>query len=163
MGALSINYWKATGVTEGNDASCAIQVLHRASGTEWILPGDITKAQEPRYLENLSERDFLVRITTRVVVAPHHGSKTSSSLLWVEALRPDIVIYSAGYRHRYGHPHRDVTARYRQVGTHQLNTACSGLLNMTIEANKLIVNEVWQTSPFWISGEGLTRSECQIR
>ena len=162
LGSLSVNYWKAPGVTSGNDASCVVGVVHGVSGIEWILPGDLTKKREHLFLDDLAKRAPQVLPNTRVVIAPHHGSKTSSSAPWVDALRPDIVIYSAGYRHRYGHPHRDVTARYRQVGTRQLNTACSGLLDMTIDGNGLVVREMRQASPFWISGKGLARSECQI-
>jgi competence protein ComEC len=159
LSRLSIHYWQAPDATEGNGASCVIQVQHPASGTEWILPGDITRKQEKLYL---AHQHLSVSPATRVIIAPHHGSNTSSSASWVKALMPDMVIYSAGYRHRFGHPHPDVTARYRQVGARQLNTACSGQLAMSVKDGRLTIAEMRQTSPFWIKGKGLARDECQV-
>lgn len=63
-----------------------------------------------------------------LLVAPHHGSNTSSGRAFVEAVAPAHVVYSAGYRHHFGHPHPAVVARYRTVGARQWNTAERGAL-----------------------------------
>ncbi|WP_083329137.1 DNA internalization-related competence protein ComEC/Rec2 [Marinobacter salinus] len=162
LGELTVSYWQAPGAVEGNDASCVVTIWHRPSGTEWILAGDITKKVEAAHLEAFAGSDRPDAIRMRVLLAPHHGSKTSSSADWINALKPDAVIYSAGYQHRYGHPHPDIVARYRKAGVRQFNTACSGLLSMDIEANRLKMKEMRDRSPFWIGGEGLARDECGI-
>ncbi len=162
LGDLTIDYWQGQGVSEGNDASCVIRIYHSESGTEWILPGDITDRLETQYLAYLSASGTLRHSGSRVVLAPHHGSKTSSSGAWVQELDPDWVIYTAGYRHRYGHPHPMVTARYRRSGAASLNTACSGSVMMTIADNRLALKEMRDETPFWISGPGLTRDQCKI-
>jgi competence protein ComEC len=51
-----------------------------------------------------------------IFMAPHHGSKTSSSIELLKALEPDIAFAQNGYRNRYGHPHPTVTARYKSLG-----------------------------------------------
>ncbi|TYC62981.1 DNA internalization-related competence protein ComEC/Rec2 [Marinobacter sp. BW6] len=160
--SLILEYWQGEGATEGNDASCVLRIYHPESGTEWILPGDITDQMEAQYLDYLAARADLQAPVTRVLVAPHHGSKTSSSEAWVRALRPDLVIYTAGYRHRYGHPHPTVTARYAGIGAVSLNTACSGSIVMTIVDNRLALKEMRHRSPFWIGGPGLARDQCKI-
>jgi competence protein ComEC len=50
-----------------------------------------------------------------IFMAPHHGSKTSSSLALLKRLKPDQAFAQNGYRNRYGHPHPDVIARYRSL------------------------------------------------
>jgi competence protein ComEC len=51
-----------------------------------------------------------------VLLVPHHGSKTSSSEGFLDAVRPSIALVQAGYRNRFGHPAAPVLARYRQRG-----------------------------------------------
>lgn len=162
LGDLILEYWQGERLTEGNDASCVLRIYHPQSGAEWLLPGDITDHMEARYLAYLAAREDFQQPVTRVLVAPHHGSKTSSSEAWVRVLRPDQVIYTAGYRHRYGHPHPIVTARYAGVGAVSLNTACSGSILMTIEDNQLALKEMRHGAPFWIGGPGLARDQCKI-
>lgn len=160
LGKLDLAFWRSPGGVSGNDASCVLVIRDRVSGVEWFLPGDITEAVEVAFLESLESGAG--RLRHRVLVAPHHGSKTSSSKAWVDALEPDFVIYTAGYRHRYGHPHPDVVARYDRVGAVALNTACSGGITFKSTQEGLVIHEMRHDSPFWIGGRGLTRDQCKI-
>ncbi|WP_312846248.1 DNA internalization-related competence protein ComEC/Rec2 [Marinobacter arenosus] len=162
LGSLDVEYWQAPGAREGNDASCVMSIRHGASGTEWLLPGDISADVEARYLAFRDGTPWAINDKTRVVLAPHHGSKTSSSLTWVETLKPDVVVYSAGYRHRFGHPHPTVTARYRSLGGQSLSTACSGRLILAISNNHLTVKEKRHNVPFWIGAPDQARARCRI-
>jgi competence protein ComEC len=72
-----------------------------------ILPGDIGREAESLIGPALDAR----RLT--VVKAPHHGSATSSTQPFVDALRPAAVVFSAGRSNRFGHPAPAVLARYR--------------------------------------------------
>lgn len=160
-GELSLMYWQATGNFKGNDASCVLSA-RQGHAAEWLLSGDISARIEALYLEAREARATNNSPRERVVFAPHHGSKTSSSNIWVNKLSPSLVIYTAGYRHRYGHPHKDVTARYRSVGARALNTACSGSLVMKVVDGTLKTTETRHKAPFWISGPGLARDTCKI-
>jgi len=159
---LSLSFWQARGEFTGNDASCVLTVWHDEAGIEWIFPGDISASIESRYLKAMANRLSVSSPLKRVVIAPHHGSKTSSSDAWVSTLSPDRVIYTAGYRHRYGHPHQHVTARYRRAGAEAFNTACSGALVMTVTGGAIKTQEARHQSPFWIGGPGLARDQCEI-
>jgi competence protein ComEC len=55
-------------------------------------------------------------LQSTVLLAPHHGSKTSSSAEFLQAVEPEWVLIQAGYRNRYGHPAADVVARYQALG-----------------------------------------------
>ena len=129
---------------EGNDASCVAVI--RFGETAVILPGDISASVEQRFpLE-----EFLGGATYRFLVASHHGSKTSSGAQWVAAMEPDVVVYTAGYRHRYGHPHPDVVGRFDAVGARAYNTAWSGALRGVVEARGVRITEWRSDPPFWI-------------
>ena len=51
-----------------------------------------------------------------MLIAPHHGSRTSSSAIFLDAVAPKIAVFQAGYRNRFGHPAADVLERYRTRG-----------------------------------------------
>jgi competence protein ComEC len=168
LGRLELDFWRSERAKEGNGASCVLRIRDPDSATEWLLTGDITVREEAEYLSYLNEQSAQTtkkaqKAINRVLLAPHHGSKTSSSDSLVQALSPDTVIYTAGYRHRYGHPHPQVTRRYELAGSHQINTACAGAVVMDVTSSGLVIRQVQQDSPFWISGPGLARAQCSAR
>lgn len=89
-----------------NDRSCVLRV-RSANGTI-LLPGDIEKTAERHLLER--ERHYLA---ADILVAPHHGSRTSSSPDFLAAVQPRYVAFPVGYRNRYRHPHPSILERYR--------------------------------------------------
>ena len=115
------SYSSLTEQPEGNNYSCVLLIRWRDQLI--LLPGDIERDIEAGLLADqlLPEVDILL--------APHHGSKTSSTAAFVAALSPRHVVFSAGYRHQFGHPHRDVSGRYHSVGSRLWNTAEQGGLS----------------------------------
>ena len=105
----------------GNDASCVLLVA--AGDTRLLLTGDVSAEVEARIAESAGQG-------VTVLMAPHHGSKTSSGLAFLRALSPSMALVSAGYRNRFGHPHRDVAARYREIGAPLAGTAESGCIRV---------------------------------
>jgi competence protein ComEC len=71
-------------------------------------------------------------LRAEVVVAPHHGSATSSSEAFVDAVRPRYVLFSTGYRNRFGFPKPEVADRYQGVGAQGLDTASCGAIQFTL-------------------------------
>jgi competence protein ComEC len=51
-----------------------------------------------------------------VLIVPHHGSRTSSTAAFLDAVQPRIAVFQAGYRNRFGHQAPDVLARYVSRG-----------------------------------------------
>jgi competence protein ComEC len=68
-----------------------------------------------------------------ILIAPHHGSKTSSSMAFIKAVNPDWVVFSAGYKNRWRFPIASVVARYELLGIKQLTTANSGFIRFNME------------------------------
>lgn len=111
---------------EGNDASCVIRVENAAGAT--LLTGDIEVGMERRL-----QRRHPSALPAALVVAPHHGSATSSSAGFVSATAPEHVVFAAGYRNRYGFPDARVVERWRGSGARLWNTAESGQLSFSAE------------------------------
>lgn len=148
MGAIDIDFWQSPAPDSSNDASCVMAVTRSDFAAQVIIPGDITTTAEARLLANAAE--WLPPAAERVVLAPHHGSNTSSSPAWVNQLAPRWVVYSAGYRHRFGHPHPAVTERYRVAGSHALNTAYSGAIRLILGRQEVAVDQQRASAAFWI-------------
>ncbi|WP_255532551.1 DNA internalization-related competence protein ComEC/Rec2 [Polynucleobacter sp. UK-Kesae-W10] len=98
-----------------NEMSCVLEVRNQQHSL-W-LTGDVESQGEAEIVARLNQT-ALNAIGDRQVVlmAPHHGSKTSSSLDFLKKLKPDIAFAQNGYRNRYGHPHPTVSARYEDLG-----------------------------------------------
>jgi competence protein ComEC len=110
---------------KSNDLSC---VLHIAAGDRsLLLTGDI---EAPSEADLLTQRAALA---ADVVVVPHHGSRTSSTVEFVAAIAPSVAIVAAGYRNRFGHPRAEVLARYRRIGAAYVRTDLAGAIMLTLE------------------------------
>lgn len=150
VGQIRIRLWRDAEGKTGNDASCVAIAWVKSAATEILLPGDITHGVERSFLAQAFNQPGNDVDYRRIVIAPHHGSKTSSSREWVTALAPWMVIYSAGYRHRFGHPHPAVVDRYRQAESLGLNTAHSGAIRLTLGQGGVTVKEARDDARFWI-------------
>ncbi|MDI9245677.1 DNA internalization-related competence protein ComEC/Rec2 [Marinobacter sp. CHS3-4] len=145
----SFSYWRSVEGAQGNDASCVLTLSFNQGRQTLILSGDISEQAERAFLDEQGELEA-IRSSHLVVLAPHHGSKTSSSRYWVDALQPDTVVFSAGYRHRYGHPHPEIVSRYEASGSRVFNTASSGAIRLVFGLEDVIVEEARTSAPFWI-------------
>jgi len=93
-----------------NAMSCVLRVAD-AQGHSLLLTGDIEAEQEQRLV-----RDLAGALASSVLVVPHHGSKTSSTPTFLDAVAPRVAVVQAGYRNRFGHPAPLVLARYAERG-----------------------------------------------
>ena len=109
-----------------NDRSCVLLV--EGDGGRLLLPGDIGTRVEPRVAAEITEG------TPLALAVAHHGSRTSSSEAFVAAVHPALAIVSAGWHNRYGHPHPEVVARYRDSGSCLFDTAGQGALTVDFPA-----------------------------
>ena len=86
-----------------------------------------------------------------LLVAPHHGSKTSSSAGFVNTLNPKHVVFSTGYKHHFGHPAEAVVQRYEHKGTKPWNTAEQGAIefNWNERGALSVTNERRESKRYW--------------
>ncbi|SHJ13803.1 competence protein ComEC [Desulfatibacillum alkenivorans DSM 16219] len=129
------------------------RVLHPAPGFEAGLGGDV-QLNENSLVLKLSRGDKSVLFTgdigeqgenlllkrwppeilqSTLLAAPHHGSRTSSTQAFVEAVRPEHVVFTTGYRNWYGFPHEEVVRRYEKVGAKMYNTGTQGACTFSAE------------------------------
>ncbi|HWI83787.1 DNA internalization-related competence protein ComEC/Rec2 [Ramlibacter sp.] len=92
-----------------NALSCVLRVGNGERTA--LLAGDIELPQEMRLLADGAGAAAALRAD--VLLVPHHGSRTSSSGEFLDAVQPGVALLQAGYRNRFGHPAAPVMARYR--------------------------------------------------
>ncbi|MCX8086932.1 MAG: DNA internalization-related competence protein ComEC/Rec2 [Rhodocyclaceae bacterium] len=95
-----------------NALSCVLKI--EAEKGSALIPAD---------LEGPAERAFLARhaadAQSEILIAPHHGGKKTASPAFVAAVAPREVVFSVGYRNRFGHPHPEVLARFAGARVHR--------------------------------------------
>jgi competence protein ComEC len=108
-----------------NDRGCVVRVATRASSA--LLTGDV---------EARSEREMLARdasaLRAAVLLVPHHGSKTSSTPEFIDAVAPRIGVLSVGYRNRFRHPNSVVVERYVARSIELRRTDAEGALHLEL-------------------------------
>jgi competence protein ComEC len=109
-----------------NTQSCTLKVTSTHGSI--LLAGDIEAAQEAQLLE--SSR---ARLPATVLLAPHHGSGTSSTPAFLQAVQPQMALFQVGHRNRYRHPKAQVFERYRSMGITRLRTDESGAISLRFE------------------------------
>ena len=126
-----------------NEMSCVLEV--RNHDTSFWLTGDVEKQGELEITERL-DLPALTEIGGRQVIfmAPHHGSKTSSSLALLQKVNPDLAFAQNGYRNRYGHPHPTVSARYADLGIPFFQTPLTGALLWEFRNNRDSLMQIWR-------------------
>jgi len=112
----------------GNDASCVLRVLPLKGSV--LLPGDIEKRSEAALLHEGS-----ARLAADILVAPHHGSNTSSTAAFLQAVQPRYALFAAGYRNRYDFPRPAVVERYAAQGAALLDSAHNGAITFRLGAD----------------------------
>jgi competence protein ComEC len=90
-----------------NAMSCVLRISNGVRTA--LLAGDIEQPQEARLVASVG-----AGLKSDVLLVPHHGSKTSSSAAFLDAVAPQVGIVQSGYRNRFGHPAPVVLARLQE-------------------------------------------------
>jgi competence protein ComEC len=122
-----------------NDRGCVVRVA--TAGHSMLLAADVEARAES---EMVARAPALLR--SEILLVPHHGSKTSSTAAFLDAVAPRVAIFSVGYRNRFHHPHPSVVARYSAHGIAALRTDEEGALRVSLPATR--------SRPAAIAGQG---------
>ncbi|MBU3739691.1 MAG: DNA internalization-related competence protein ComEC/Rec2, partial [Rhodoferax sp.] len=127
--------------TRPNALSCTLRIAN--ARTAALLPGDIEQAQEAALLARGAP------LRADLLVVPHHGSKTSSSEPWLDAVQPRIALVQAGYRNRFGHPAPLVVSRYADRGVRVVDSPHCGAIRWRSQAPDRVHCQREQEPRYW--------------
>ena len=123
-----------------------------------LLPADIEKPSEQELLKRASER-----LQADVLVAPHHGSKTSSTEIFLHQVQPKTVIFTVGYRNPFGHPKAEIVERYKIQSSKIYRSVLDGALTLDFDSSGVTAQpyrsehrRYWQS---WPNTEAGTESD----
>ncbi|WP_223553623.1 DNA internalization-related competence protein ComEC/Rec2 [Lysinibacillus sphaericus] len=127
IGETSFQYlWPLETVYEGNNDSIVLYLQQGAFRA--LLTGDLEEHGEQEIIRLYNKQ--LAEMT--LLKAGHHGSKTSSIEPFVELLRPELTIFSAGLNNRYRHPHDEVVERFASRNLPTVTTGIDGTIEVRI-------------------------------
>ncbi|WP_348772128.1 DNA internalization-related competence protein ComEC/Rec2 [Pseudoalteromonas sp. MMG010] len=138
---VQIKSFNSVDLKDKNDNSCVIRVSNNHFSV--LLTGDISKRRE-KYLLNENKH-----LNSTVLISAHHGSKTSSSTAFINAVMPSIVIHSSAYKGQWQFPNKDVVARFNQIFAKQYITGQHGQVRIKFFANKLIIETAREDESYW--------------
>jgi len=117
-----------------NNDSLVLRLRYRNRAV--LLPGDAEKQAENEMLVENSADAF----RADVLKTGHHGSKNSTTLEFLAALRPHVAVISAGEENPYGHPNRELLERLEQAGVRILRTDREGAVHVFTDGNSLEIS-----------------------
>lgn len=140
--------WPIEPFPSGNDGSCVLRISGPQGSA--LLPGDIGQSAETGLVMRYGDH-----LRSTILVAPHHGSKTSSSPDFIDKVRPRIVLFPVGYRNRYGFPRVEVVEHYRRAGASIWDTATDGAITVrsdreggvAVSSHRQTRRRYWHDSP----------------
>jgi len=111
-----------------NSLSCVLRISNARQTA--LLAGDIEAPQELALVQRAQGADGLaLSLRADVLLVPHHGSKTSSTASFIDAVSPRWAWVQAGYRNRFGHPAAEVLARYQMRNIEVVDSAHCGAMH----------------------------------
>lgn len=120
-------------ISDSNDASVVGRLVY--GDVSFLLTGDASTAVEIELVREVGEE----RLRSEVLKLGHHGSKTSSSLLFLDTVDPRYAIISAGRDNRYGHPHDEVVERLERLSVPYIQTATEGTITFQTNGKELVL------------------------
>lgn len=116
-----------------NNRSCVLKITS-ASGS-LLLTGDIERPVETELIERQKNNQDTISLKSDVMIAPHHGSKTSSSVEFINEVQPDVTIFTAGYLNRFKHPRPEIVKRYEHAQSKILRSDYHGAITLDFVAD----------------------------
>ena len=116
-----------------NDDSLVMKITY--GEVDVLFTGDIGKKAESRLIASGQD------LRSEILKVPHHGSRTSSSAPFLDAVQPRYAIFSLGQSHQYQLPHAAVVERYRARGCMMLRTDQSGAITLRTDGTNCWINE----------------------
>lgn len=130
---------------QGNNSSCVLKIS--GPGGSALLSGDIERPAERALLEADA-----AGLRSDLLVAPHHGSNSSSTPAFISAVSPALVLFPVGYRNRWGFPKPEVRERYREAGAELADSIADGALGVNFTPGMrpaVVMRYRWDAARLW--------------
>lgn len=127
---------------KSNARSCVLRITQGQQAI--LLPGDIEAEQERVLLQTDA-----AHLRADVLVAPHHGSGTSSTLAFLQAVNPQIAVFQVGYRNRYHHPKPQIFDRYGDLGIERLRSDTDGAVTLRFASDIAMQTYRTEHARYW--------------
>ena len=129
---------------KSNNDSCVLRIT--AGDQRFLLTGDIERSVELELV-----KQYGGALASEVLIAPHHGSLTSSSWPFARSVKPQHVVYTVGYRNRFGHPKAAVMERYQRQNSQWHRTDQHGAIVFRVKKGMLqpVIHFREQRKRYW--------------
>ncbi|MBU2622652.1 MAG: ComEC/Rec2 family competence protein, partial [Proteobacteria bacterium] len=117
---------------KGDNSSLVLKV--GLGSKSFLFTGDIKEKGEYDLVKTSGNR-----LKSTVLIVPHHGSKSSSTDMFIDKVGPEIVIIPVGWKNRYKFPAPEVLERYKARSCRTLRTDENGAVMMTTDGKALVV------------------------
>ncbi len=135
VGKTKLRYLSPTDIFyEGNNDSLVLYLEHEEFRA--LFTGDLEESGEKLILQTYGETISPITL----LKAGHHGSKTSSSIEFIDALRPVLTVFSAGKDNRYGHPSKEVVQRFKDLHLETQTTADKGTIRIRFKRQEMNIS-----------------------
>ncbi|MBH0075884.1 DNA internalization-related competence protein ComEC/Rec2 [Pseudoalteromonas sp. SWYJ118] len=138
---LKVQSFSTKGFGNENDDSCVVRVSDNTHSV--LLTGDISKAREASLLADNTS------LKSTVMLSPHHGSDTSSSVNFINNVAPQVVIHSSAYKGQWEFPKPIVVERYNQINAQQFTTGVEGQISIKFYAKNLAIETARGQESYW--------------
>jgi competence protein ComEC len=125
-----------------NARSCTLKITMGKQSI--LLAGDIEAVQEAELIESSAEK-----LPSTVLLAPHHGSGTSSTEPFLKLVNPELAIFQVGYHNRYRHPKTEVFERYGKLGIKRIRTDVAGAVILRFDSGIEVIDYRKDHARYW--------------
>lgn len=144
--SLNLSILSPSTAIAGNNGSCVLRIDDGQQSI--LLTGDIEQEIEAKLITQAQMPS--ASLVNQVLIAPHHGSKTSSTDAFIDAVSPELVLFPAGLANRYGFPKPVVVERYQRRNIMYLTTGEEGQISVIFQQNERNVKTYRRDlAPFW--------------
>ncbi|WP_395374775.1 DNA internalization-related competence protein ComEC/Rec2 [Marinicella sp. W31] len=138
----------------GNNSSCVLRIstsLHSV-----LVTGDIESPVEYRLQQRWQDQ-----LNTSILLVPHHGSNTSSTDAFLDAVNPRLAVNSSAFANRFNHPTPSVKTRYQQRNIPFLDTQTYGMIKIRLAKTSHIHCFLESHQRLWRIAEARTQKSPQ--
>jgi competence protein ComEC len=128
--------WPTKGVVNtasDNNNSTVLRIVYGQHS--FLFTGDIERQAEAALVANGTV------LNANVIKVPHHGSRTSSTEVFIDAVKARTAVISVGNRSMFGHPNADVVERWRRSGAETMTTGSKGTVTVSTDGRNLEISQ----------------------